>query len=40
MQSKSEVIYGITYLTGKIYISKELTNSINYWGSAKSEVVA
>ena len=40
MDSNSKVIYKITYPNGKIYIGKDLTNSINYWGSAKSDVIA
>ncbi|MGR5179032.1 hypothetical protein [Vibrio mediterranei] len=40
MNSNSKVIYKITYPNGKIYIGKDLTNSINYWGSAKSELIA
>ena len=35
-----KVIYKITYPNGKIYIGKELTDSINYFVSAESELVA
>ena len=35
-----KVIYKITYPNGKIYIGKDLTDSINYFGSAESEYVA
>lgn len=35
-----KVIYKITYPNGKIYIGKDLTDSINYFGSAQSEYVA
>ncbi len=28
-----KVIYKITYANGKIYIGKDLTDSINYFGS-------
>lgn len=35
-----KVIYKITYPNGKIYIGKDLTNSINYFGSAASSLVA
>jgi hypothetical protein len=35
-----KVIYKITYPNGKIYIGKDLTDSINYFGSAKSELIA
>lgn len=40
MDSHSKIIYKITYPNGKIYIGKDLTNSINYWGSAKSDLIA
>lgn len=32
-------IYRITYPNGKIYIGKDLTGSINYFGSANSKLV-
>ena len=35
-----KVIYKITYPNGKIYIGMDLTNSINYFGSASSELIA
>lgn len=35
-----KVIYKITYPNGKIYIGKDLTDSINYFGSASSELIA
>ncbi|QDU37784.1 hypothetical protein Mal4_21010 [Maioricimonas rarisocia] len=35
-----KVIYRITYPNGKIYIGKDLTDSINYFGSASSELIA
>lgn len=35
-----KVIYKITYPNGKIYVGKDLTDSINYFGSANSEVIA
>ena len=35
-----KVVYKITYPNGKIYIGKDLTDSINYFGSAQSEVIA
>ena len=35
-----KVIYKITYPNGKIYIGKDLTNSINYFGSANSNLIA
>lgn len=34
------MIYKITYPNGKIYIGKDLTDSINYFGSASSELIA
>lgn len=37
---KIKVIYKITYPNGKIYIGKDLTDSINYFGSASSELIA
>jgi len=36
----SKIIYRITYPNGKIYIGKDLTDSINYWGSANSDLIA
>ena len=35
-----KVIYKITYPNGKIYISQDLTDSINYFGSASSALIA
>ncbi len=35
-----KVIYKITYPNGKIYIGQDVTNSINYFGSAKSSLIA
>jgi hypothetical protein len=29
-----KIIYKITYPNGKIYVGKDLTDSINYFGSA------
>ena len=34
-----KVIYKITYPNGKIYIGKDLTDSINYFGSADSALI-
>ena len=34
-----KIIYRITYPNGKIYIGKDLTNSINYFGSADSKLI-
>lgn len=35
-----KVIYKITYPNGKIYIGKDLANSLTYFGSVNSELVA
>jgi hypothetical protein len=35
-----KVIYKITYPNGKIYVGKDLTDSINYFGSAASSRIA
>ena len=35
-----KVIYKITYPNGKIYVGQDRTNSINYFGSANSELIA
>lgn len=35
-----KVIYKITYPNGKIYVGKDLTDSINYFGSASSQQIA
>lgn len=35
-----KVIYKITYPNGKIYIGKDLTGSINYFGSASESLIA
>ena len=35
-----KVIYRITYPNGKIYIGKDLTDSINYFGSASSAIIS
>lgn len=34
-----KIIYKITYPNGKIYIGKDLTDSINYFGSANSALI-
>ena len=34
-----KVIYKITYPNGKIYIGQDVTNSINYFGSASSKLI-
>ncbi|MES2708190.1 MAG: GIY-YIG nuclease family protein [Verrucomicrobiota bacterium] len=35
-----KIIYKITYPNGKIYVGKDLTDSINYFGSASSALIA
>ena len=35
-----KVIYKITYPNGKIYVGQDVTDSINYFGSASSELIA
>ncbi|MFA5206006.1 MAG: GIY-YIG nuclease family protein [Lentisphaeria bacterium] len=35
-----KIIYKITYPNGKIYVGKDLTDSINYFGSANSDLIA
>jgi len=35
-----KIIYKITYPNGKIYIGKDLTDSINYFGSASHDLIA
>jgi hypothetical protein len=35
-----KVIYRITYPNGKIYIGQDLTDSINYFGSAAHALIA
>ena len=35
-----KVIYKITYPNGKIYVGKDLTDSINYFGSADDSLIA
>lgn len=34
-----KVIYKITYPNGKIYVGKDLTDTINYFGSADSKLI-
>jgi hypothetical protein len=34
------IVYRITYPNGKIYIGQDRTNSINYFGSASSKLIA
>src|ERR1700687_1479860 len=39
-ESQMKVVYKITYPNGKIYVGKDLTDSINYFGSPNNSVVA
>ena len=39
MKNKIKVIYKITYPNGKIYIGKDLTDSIDYIGSPDSKLI-
>jgi hypothetical protein len=34
-----KIIYKITYPNGKIYIGKDLTDNINYYGSADKKLI-
>jgi hypothetical protein len=36
---RMKVIYKITYPNGKIYVGKDLTDSINYFGSADGTLI-
>ena len=38
--SRMKVVYKITYPNGKVYVGKDLTDSINYFGSASSDLIA
>lgn len=35
-----KVVYRITYPNGKIYVGQDVTDSINYFGSASSRLIA
>ena len=35
-----KVVYKITYPNGKIYVGQDLTDSINYFGSASLDLIA
>jgi hypothetical protein len=35
-----KIVYKITYPNGKVYIGKDLTDSVNYFGSASSDLIA
>ena len=34
-----KIVYKITYPNGKIYVGQDLTDSINYFGSASSVLI-
>lgn len=34
-----KIVYKITYPNGKIYVGKDATNSINYFGSAAGKLI-
>jgi hypothetical protein len=34
-----KVVYKITYPNGKIYVGKDLTDTLNYFGSASSDLI-
>jgi hypothetical protein len=36
---RKKVIYKITYPNGKIYVGMDLTGSLNYFGSASSDLI-
>ena len=36
----TKVVYKITYPNGKIYIGQDVTDSINYFGSASDQLIA
>jgi hypothetical protein len=38
--SRIKVVYKITYPNGKIYVGQDVTDDINYFGSANSELIA
>ena len=40
MSECKKVVYKITYPNGKIYIGKDLTDSIDYFGSANDKLIA
>jgi len=39
MPRPKKTVYMITYPNGKIYIGKDLTGDVNYFGSANSEII-
>lgn len=39
-EPRYKVVYRITYPNGKIYVGKDLTDSVNYFGSASDAAIA
>jgi hypothetical protein len=39
-ERKWKLVYKITYPNGKIYVGQDITDSINYFGSASSALIA
>ncbi len=39
MRDGKKVLYKITYPNGKIYVGKDLTNTLTYFGSVNSDIV-
>lgn len=39
-EKRWKVVYKITYPNGKIYVGSDLTDDINYFGSASSKLIA
>lgn len=39
MRDGKKVLYKITYPNGKIYVGKDLTNTLTYFGSVNSKIV-
>lgn len=39
-KNRRKVIYKITYPNGKIYVGQDLTDNINYFGSASADLIA
>jgi len=40
ISTRWKVVYKVTYPNGKIYVGQDVTDSINYFGSASSELIA
>ena len=40
VSSQTKVVYKITYPNGKIYIGQDVTDGIDYFGSAQSDLLA